>query len=98
MTINKLTWEELRDFLRAHNDRKGVIVFKNGPWFKQEMTLEARSYVVKGNCKHFLEGMISDSIFGTSLDGSDEGVRLDWYFLKEDKDKRWQVEYCYVLD
>lgn len=70
-------------------DLKGVIVFSNES-FDKPYPLEARSYVISSDNKAFFPDMISNSIFGSSLDGSDVGIRIDWY-------SDWIVEDCYLL-
>lgn len=93
--MKKISWKELDNFLSENHDREGVIVFKNGPYWKQEYPLESRSYRVSGNDNHFHSGKISNSIYGFCLDGS-EDCRLDWviYALPEE---RWDIDYCYIL-
>ena len=38
------------------------------------------------------------SIFGNCLDGTDQGVRLDWYMAEERDINGWKVEDCYILE
>ena len=57
---------------------KGVIVFTEDS-FSKIYPLESRSYEVTNHNKAWLPNMCSNSIFGNSLDGTDNGVRLDWY-------------------
>lgn len=100
MQINKMTWQELDEFLCKHHDREGVIVFKQHPTWRKEYSERERSYRVSGDCNHFHNGKISNAIFGFCLDENDpdahNGVRLDWviYALP---DERWHVDYCYLL-
>ena len=49
-----------------------------------------RSYRVQSNEKYFLPQMLGNSLFADCLDGTEFGVRLDWY--KAD----WEVDYCYL--
>ena len=95
--MKKLTLNELTEILKKDDTKTGVIVIKNGPYFLKEFPLEARSYRVIGG-KHFKDGMIGDSIFAESLDGSDPDVRLDWYLKADKPEDRWQIEYCYILE
>lgn len=76
---------------------KGVIVITEGS-FTEHYSEEARSYFVTSDNKAFISGMGGYSIYGSSLDGTDNGVRLEAY-LKEEKGgaNGWEVEYCYIL-
>ena len=65
----------------------GVIVYKASNWPKNNYSLESRSYMVWNNNRGFQPGKISKAVTGSSLDGKDVGVRLDWY--------SWDVDYCY---
>lgn len=76
------------------NDITGVIVFDNCSFEKEyEYPLESRSYTVSSYNKAFISGMISNSIFGDCLDGSESGIRLDIYI-----NSGWKVEYCYLTE
>ena len=94
--INKLTFAELCDYLSDHHDKYGVIVYKQNPTWRKEFSEQARSYRVSGNCNHFHSGLISRSIFGECLDGSEGGVRLDHYMWDVPDENKWRVDYCYV--
>lgn len=104
--MDKLSYSEftkkMREFNRTHNYAKerisGVIVFTEDS-FKGDYSLESRSYQVWSDSKAWIDGMGGYSIFGSSLDGTDTGVRLDWY-LAEEKGGRdgWKVDYCYFLE
>ena len=100
--MKKITWTEMTKNLWKHNEDNnitckgtdenpiyGVVVYKASNWDK-EYSLESRSYVVSSSNKAFIPGQISNSIFANSLDGSDIGVRLDWY--------SWEVDYCYMKE
>lgn len=101
MRGTKITWKELEEYLTNNHDDKGVIVFKQGKWFKKEFTEIERSYEVRGNCKWFDHTKLGKSIFGYCLDNDPEeqGVRLDHYmFYQEPAEKNWQVDYCYIVE
>lgn len=98
MIKNKMTWCELSDYLRKNHDKVGVVVFKQHPNWKREFSEEERSYLVSGNNKFFYDNMISCSIWASNIPRTDEGVRLDWYMFYEDKENRWKVDYCYLLE
>lgn len=108
--MNKLTWSELVKAIDAHNndycinrqyeDEKPlscVVVIKNSS-FAKEYPLESRSYRFRSDNKFFLPMMMGRSIFADALDGTDDGVRLDWYLFGDDKDSCWEIEYCYIED
>lgn len=59
--------------------------------FSREYSEIARSYRFNNYNKAFLP-MDSMSIFSSCLDGTDDGVRLDWYVNSGD----WKVERVYV--
>ena len=97
--MKKITWSELCNYLEAHHESKGVVVFKVNPtWKKQDYALEQLSYVVEGKNKFFYNNMISTSIWASNLSGDDKGVRLDWYMFYEQEPYRWIVDYCYILE
>lgn len=59
--------------------------------FDREYSEEGRSYRFSNYNKAFLP-MCSGSIFSSCLDGTDDGVRLDWYV----NGGNWKVERVYV--
>ncbi len=86
-------WERScpEEYLTAH------IVFAVGS-FDKEYPLIARTYAVSSYNKAFRPNMVGCSIFGTSLDGTDMGVRLERYMALEGNPGGWQVEDCYILE
>lgn len=74
----------------------GVIVFKSDS-FEKDYPEEERSYVVSSNNKAFYPDACGYSLYGSSLDGSDIGVRLEQYMSYKTGVKGWEVEYCYFL-
>ena len=98
--MEKMTYAELRDTMFKFNEENpdgkstlyGVIVF-TADSFSAPYTETERSYKVSNNNKGFQHGKISNSIYGSCLDGKDSNVRLDWYMYDE---KPWKVEYCYI--
>lgn len=94
--MKHITFSELaatmRDFNNEHVDKwdtaciYGVIVYKSSNW-KEQYSLESRSYRVS-NANKMFRLACSNSLFGNSIDGTDTGVRLDWY--------NWEVDYCYM--
>ena len=105
--MEKITFAELSHIFTQHNkdanitssftDKDpltGVIVFSQNN-FKIPYSTRSRSYQVQSDNKYFIPGLIGASIFGDCLDGTDQGVRLDWY-MKASQDP-WEVEYCYIV-
>lgn len=94
--MKKITFSELSnafwEFNKSHEDDgkeyiTGVIVYKASNWEKPYTETE-RSYRTSSKCRAFQPGKIANSIFGNCLDGTDDGVRLDWY--------DWEIDYCYL--
>jgi len=101
-TFKKLTFRELRDILYEHelsgNPKHilGAIVFTEDS-FKKKYSGQSRTYIVSSGNKAFQPGAISNSIFGTSLDNSDQNVRLDIYMRETNgKAEGWDVDFCYI--
>lgn len=104
--MKKLTYAEFEKAMRAFNAEhgvvsqadkkilKGVIVFTKDS-FDKEYSEVQRSYVTNNLQKAWLPHMISNSVFADCLDGTDNGVRIDWYMHDE---KPWNVDYCYLLE
>ena len=76
---------------KEKNPLVGYIVFSQDS-FTKEYSLESRTYRTSSEYKFFDAEKIGNSLFGSSLDGTDNAVRLDWYLLA---DHPWKVEYCY---
>lgn len=96
--MEKITYSEfckkMWDFNQEHDNGEdggasitGVIVYKQSN-FDKPYTVEQRSYRVSNHNRCFQAGKIANSMFGSCLDGTEHGVRLDWY--------RWEPEYCYI--
>lgn len=76
----------------------GYITFTEDS-FTEKYPLEARTYIVSSNNKAFMSNMSGYSIYGTSLDGSDKGIRLENYMADEFGGKNgWKIERCYVKE
>lgn len=105
--MKKLTWTELREVIDNHNKEHNVskqygdkeplhcVAVIDNSSFAEEFSLESRSYEFRSDEKFFLPNMMGRSIFADSLDGTDTGVRLDWYIFEKDG---WKIEYCYVKE
>lgn len=66
--------------------------------FGKPYPLISRTYAVSSDNKAFWPGMGGYSIFGSCLDGTDQGVRLEWYMAGEGVADGWKVQDCYVLE
>lgn len=95
-----MTYQEMRSVIDEHNRRNGVvrqfgdpaplwcvIVYRADNW-DTPYSLESRSYRFRSDNKRFVPGLIGSSVFASALDGSDDGVRLDWV--------DWRIENCYI--
>ena len=91
--MEKLTFAELK---ANQTWKEAVIVFAQES-FNREFSEEARSYKISSDAKYFDADKIGKSLFGNCLDGTDDGVRLDWYMsIPPNEGKRWKPEYCYI--
>lgn len=99
--MNKLTFGEFREKMWKFNEENGVTVKGKGPTiygvvvmtkdsFSKPYTEVERSYRCSNQNKAFIADQCSNSIFADCLDGTDFGVRLDWYIPTD-----WKVDYCY---
>ena len=92
MNINEL----MTEFCRANEEGRtveGYITFAPES-YKQPYPLQARTYLVSSDNKRFKKGMSGNSIFGSALDESDNGVRLDLYMQDTGNTDGWVVEDC----
>lgn len=80
-----------RDDLTAH------IIFTEDSYVKKYPLL-SRTYRVSSDNKAFRPNMGGYSIFACCLDGTDQGVRLDWYMAEEGNPSGWKAENCYILE
>lgn len=106
MKIKKMSYAEFENAMYKFNSEHkitsqsgnkrlyGVIVFTENS-FNKKFTESQRSYFTDNLQKAFLPSMISSSLSASCLDGTDVGVRLDWYMKGE---KPWHVEYCYIIE
>ena len=95
--MERITLAKLKKTMRDYNKGNpqdmdspklfGVIVYRSENWDKA-YSETARSYRVSNANRCFQDGKISNALFGDCLDGTDIGVRLDWY--------NWAVDYCYM--
>ena len=66
--------------------------------FAEPYSLLSRTYSFSSNNNGFWPNKFSRSIFAYCLDGTDQGVRLDWYMEAEGNKDGWKVQECYVLE
>lgn len=108
--MQKISYKELASLFRAreianrcvpYHEKKhltGCIVFTEDS-FTEPYSLEARTYAVSSDNKAYQPNMGGYSIFGSAIDGSDPGVRLDWYMAAEHGGADgWRVDYCYLTE
>lgn len=92
-----MKYQELAaEFCRANDEGRkieGYITFTPSS-FNHPYPLQSRTYMVSSDNKRFKRGMASNSIFGSALDGSDAGVRLDLYMRETGTKDGWTVEDC----
>lgn len=75
----------------------GVVVFTEDS-FLEQYSLESRSYLVSSDNKAFRIGNYSVSLFGSALDGSDNGAKISEYMRElVGGEDGWEVDYCYFL-
>ena len=104
MATKKISYKEMKKlFCNIEENGNGVhltgaIVFTEDS-FNQQYPLESRTYLVSSNNKIFKWNMGGRSLFGSSQDGTDKFVRLDYYMKEEHGGKNgWKVDYCYVVN
>lgn len=67
--------------------------------FTKPYSEAARTYEFSSDNKAFIPGMGGYSIFGSAIDGSDNGVRLEQYMMTEHGGKDgWKIEKCYLME
>jgi len=96
-----MTYQKMRAYFRAaerqHQHLTGYIVFSPAS-FEQEYSLESRTYEVSSDNKAYQPNMRGYSIFASSMDGSDCGVRLEQFMSSElGGADGWQIERCYMM-
>lgn len=96
--MKKLSWNEFKNIMKknTNNNINGVIVFTKDSFNKKYDEL-SRSYRVNSSEKVFNDTMGGFSLYVSSLDGTDLGVRLERYMKVYGNDNGWKVDYCYML-
>ena len=100
-----MEYKQLKDFLFQHECKHpdthltAYITFASfGPDDKTEYSWNSRTYLVSSDNKAFQPNKGGYSIFGSCLDGSDQGVRLERYMSEEHGGKDgWVVEDCGIV-
>ncbi len=90
-TFRELKKTSPKDDLTAH------ITFTQDS-YAEPYSLLSRTYSFSSNNNGFWPDKFSRSIFAYCLDGTDQGVRLDWYMEEEGNKDGWKVENCYILE
>ncbi|MDE7242527.1 MAG: hypothetical protein K2O18_00915 [Oscillospiraceae bacterium] len=92
----KQTFQELKKTF-PKEDLTAHIIF-TADSFAEPYSLLSRTYSFNSNNNGFWPDKFSRSIFAYCLDGTDQGVRLDWYMLEEGNKDGWNVQDCYILE
>lgn len=98
-----MNYTELKQIFRAlkcdspKDDLTAHIIFTEDS-FDKPYPLLSRTYLVSSDNKAFWPNMGGYSIFVCCLDGTDQGVRLDWYMEEEGNPGGWKIESCYILE
>ena len=108
--MDKMTYAEARRYLIDFNEKHDIhskgtkeakcvmVAVISEDSFKKPYSLKERSYAFSNDNKAFMPNMGGYSIFASSLDGTDIGVRLEQYLAAEGGGKDgWKVDYCYIL-
>lgn len=82
-------FDEMNNCHVTGNHRRAVIVFSQSNW-DQPYSEESRSYITHSNQWGWDYNKMGRCRLGDCLDGSERGVRLDWY--------DWEIEYWYWFD
>lgn len=90
-TFREFEADKPKEHLTAH------IVFTSDS-FGQPYSRLARTYCISSNNKAYLPNMGGYSIYGSALDGTDNGARLENYMADERAPGGWKVEHCYILE
>jgi len=105
MDKNRMSWQEAVKYLVEFNKKHDIQTKGGKPAtcvmvavispdsFKQEYSLESRSYAFTNHNKFFIPSNIGRSIFASSLAGDDSNIRLEQFVPDS-----WKVEYCYIKE
>jgi len=100
---DKMTYSELKQKFIEHEANQpehhltSHITFTPDS-FSEDLSERSRTYVVSSYNKAYRPNMGGYSIFGSSLDGTDSGVRLESYMEEERGGADgWKVESCRLI-
>lgn len=100
-----MMYREMRDrFIQYNlehpnaNPLKGFIVFNESNWPDRRYPEASRTYEVHSDNKAFRHNAGGCSLFGSCIDGSDQGVRLDRYMADFGNKGGWTVERCTIAE
>lgn len=87
--MREITNQEMHDLFRDTQDKYALITYKQEN-FEKEFSEQSRTYMVSSDNRCFETGKIANSMFGSCIDGTDVGIRLDWY--------KWKIEKIMLLE
>lgn len=87
--MKQVTYSQMQEELYDQENKYVLITYKQENWDK-EYSEQSRTYMVGSYNKCFKSGMLGNSMYGSCIDGTDVGVRLDWY--------NWKVEKIMLLE
>lgn len=98
-----MTYNELCSRFREHERNNpnaeplhGAVLISQSS-FTEEYSEASRTYEFSSRNKAFMPNMGGYSIFASSVDGTDPGVRLEAYLAVEHGGKDgWQIEKCWL--
>ena len=91
----KVEDNNIRNNIKNNNKVKKKIIFNYTN--QREYSEESRSYEFRSDNKTF-RNCCSNSLYASCLDGTDQGVRLDYYMEYYGNKPGWKVDYCYLVE
>ena len=88
--MKQVTFSQLQEIFADTQDKYALITYKQQKDWKKEYSEQSRTYMVGSYNKYFQSGKCGKSMFGHCIDGTDVGVRLDWY--------NWEIEKVMLLE
>ena len=100
-----MTYQELKKLFQDHESNNPVthltayITFSSfGSHAGDDYDWKGRTYAISSNNKAFQPNMGGYSIFGSCLNGTDQGIRLEYYMKEEHGgEDGWVVEDCCIV-
>ena len=87
--MKQVTYSKLKEEFYDKENKYALITYSQSN-FNKEYSELSRTYLVSSDNKYFQSGKISNSLFGSCIDGTDIGVRLDTY--------NWKIEKVIILE